>query len=267
MVSLATKVAFFTVCDAPLNKISSRKSNILEKVVSAIAIAIFTIFSLGYYIGYAREFYAKQRLANAKQELHTAVDNGDADLIKSLFDKAPELKKTINGEDGHVPCLLHVAIDKGNFDVADLLIQNNANINAFGRYGTPLAVAAKNHDIKSMEWLLERKANPNLDSTTERAIYMALVQKFKDENTRFEMIELLLKYDADPNLQYCAFSVLALTAYSLWKIDSERTKNILKQMIDKGVTLNAEKTFKICEEAQIFIDECIADYSAQPHAK
>ena len=93
--------------------------------------------------------------------LHLAVCCKDVDLsfIEHLIEKGADvnLKNTSDGWRG-----LHYAISCGSDDVARLLIEKGAEVNAIADDGTtPLILAAKNDDVFIAKLLLEKGANLN----------------------------------------------------------------------------------------------------------
>ena len=93
--------------------------------------------------------------------LHLAVCCKDVDLsfIEHLIEKGADvnLKNTSDGWRG-----LHYAISCGSDDVARLLIEKGADVNAIADDGTtPLILAAKNDSVFIAKLLLEKGANVN----------------------------------------------------------------------------------------------------------
>jgi uncharacterized protein len=110
---------------------------------------------------------AKVLLANPKTDLEKADSNdenammlaalnGDIDLVKQLIDKDAEINKK-----GWAP--LHYAAANGHDDVAQLLIDHSAYIDAASPNGTtPLMMAARGNHITTMKVLLDGGADPRL---------------------------------------------------------------------------------------------------------
>ena len=103
-----------------------------------------------------------------ENKLIAACANNDINKVKKLLNDNSNnsmYKKEIN-----LKCLgltaLHIAcIENDDTDIADILIQNGANINATTDNGrTPLSYAVEYQKIDFIDFLLNNKANPNLKS-------------------------------------------------------------------------------------------------------
>ena len=93
--------------------------------------------------------------------LRAAKDN-DADTMNMLIASDPSTAKQANGigQTG-----LHVAALWGNFEVAMMLIDAGANINAKNQFGvTRLASAVPNDHITMVQLLLDERADPQIRS-------------------------------------------------------------------------------------------------------
>jgi cytohesin len=128
----------------------------------------------------------------ANLQIHAAADSGDLAKVKAMLRDNPELVFSTNSK-SLTP--LHVAALKGHKDVAELLLTNNAGVNAKNYYGrTPLhfAAAAGHKDV--VELLLAHGADVNVkDNCDQTPLHMAAQQDQKDT------VELLLANNADVN--------------------------------------------------------------------
>ncbi len=127
---------------------------------------------------------------NGKTPLHLAVENGHAESARLLVDAGANL----NSKDGNGCAPLHLAAQGKLIDVLDgearddviiisedlpeiarLLIDNGADINAKGRFGaTPLHEAASRGHEETTRLLISRGANVNAkDSNRERPLDVA----------------------------------------------------------------------------------------------
>lgn len=117
--------------------------------------------------------------------IHDAVTKGKLDSVKALLKKNPNLISSID-KDGATP--LHFATAKGNKAMAQLLIDNKADVNAKKKDGvTPLHVAAALGMKDVAELLIAKKAYVN---NTDKAGRTPLL--VAQANNRKELIELLL---------------------------------------------------------------------------
>jgi ankyrin repeat protein len=94
-------------------------------------------------------------------QIHQAVSAGDIEKTKSLLKADPELVKEL-GEQGESP--LFLAIVMGNYEIAELLIQNGADVNqgcpAFSFMAIkPIHGAVMSGDIKTAGLLLDKGAD------------------------------------------------------------------------------------------------------------
>ena len=90
--------------------------------------------------------------------LLNAIDKGNIDIVESLIDNHAKVN-AIN-HDGHIPLL--EAIKNGNNDIIKLLIDNGADVNAKDKYGdTPLSLAIENDNNDIRELLIKKGANDN----------------------------------------------------------------------------------------------------------
>jgi ankyrin repeat protein len=101
----------------------------------------------------------KDRPANLQKDLVKAVKTGAADRVREILAQAPSL---IQFRDADGSTLLHYAAWKGRADVAAVLIDAGADVNAQdnnGHYGgTPLHAAAHGNQRAVADLLITRGA-------------------------------------------------------------------------------------------------------------
>ncbi len=149
------------------------------------------------------------------------------DILAMLIEQGANVEQ--KGPDGKTPFI--TAFEKGNRAAMEVLAAKGANVNAKGQFeNTPLIIATQKKDLEMVEFLLENRADPNAEGaffktaldfavkngdlkTTE-----ALLNKGADINRRArsdgktplmtaaelgnkEMVELLLKHEADMTIQ------------------------------------------------------------------
>jgi ankyrin repeat protein len=112
---------------------------------------------------------AERLAADRELTAFEAAALGRVDRMRELLDKDPALANAF-GEDGFHP--LGLACFFGHVDVARLLLERGADVNAL----------ARNEHIQTA------------------AIHAAAASEGKDEPTRYELVELVLDHGADPNL-------------------------------------------------------------------
>lgn len=92
------------------------------------------------------------------EELIRLINEEDIEGINKLLERFTELGKK-GGERNATP--LYYAVNKGNVEIAKLLILKGADVHTFEFEGiTLLAVAVSNNDVDMARLLLEKGANP-----------------------------------------------------------------------------------------------------------
>jgi ankyrin repeat protein len=96
-----------------------------------------------------------------KEQLHFAVQDGDLQRIKKLISDGHPLD--INDEAGKTP--LHYAVEKENFEVAKVLIETGADVNAHYETtatNTPLSDHAATCSLTMAKFLINACADPTI---------------------------------------------------------------------------------------------------------
>ena len=127
-------------------------------------------------------------------ELLEALHSGQDDRVAELLAADPELN-------------MFEAAALGRTDrLRELLAQDPQLANAFGDDGfQPLPLACFYGHIEAARVLLDHEADPNTLAQNEHirsnALHAAAASENKDEDTRYELCELLLDRGADPNIR------------------------------------------------------------------
>ncbi len=102
-------------------------------------------------------------LAPADTPISEAVRRGDADAVRTLLRDGAD----VNASAGDGMTALHWAADAGEVEIANILIDAGANVDAVTRLGdyTPLHLASRQGSASLIEALLEAGASPNSNST------------------------------------------------------------------------------------------------------
>lgn len=162
-----------------------------------------------------------------KSPILIAAELNKPEILALLIEHGANIEQ--KGPDGKTP--LMTAFEKGNREAIKVLAEKGANVNAKGQFeNTPLIIATQKKDQEMVEFLLENRADPNsegaffktaLDFAVKNGdleIAETLLAKGANINRRArsdgktplmmaaesgnkEMVELLLKHNADITIQ------------------------------------------------------------------
>ena len=175
-------------------------------------------------------------------------EDGETALVYAIREKDPKIaeilieKADINKQDKKGNSPLHTAILQEKFELADLLIEKNADVNVTGLYRTvknqsPLYQAIIKGNFDLAKKLLEKKADPNI-TDSEGSFPLAEVVIRSDANPEF--IKLMLENGADVNKQEKNGSTALLYVASNKGLNPKTRQEIVKLLLDKG----ADKSIK-----------------------
>jgi len=126
-----------------------------------------------------------------KNKVIESVYYEEVDMLLEFISKGGNFNFSINDV---TP--LYIACQEGNFEIAKLLIENNADINfCCDDKTSPLYGASMNGHIGIVKLLLEKGADPNLSRYDRKT--PLFVASSQEEN--IEVIELLIQYGANVN--------------------------------------------------------------------
>lgn len=129
------------------------------------------------------------QVAFSQQDIFDIARKGTAEQAAMAMKKNPDIINSVNVE-GYSSLIL--ACYRGNVPVANFLIKNVKDINGNSPMGTPLMAAVVKGNMEIVQALLENNANPNLTDANGTTALMYAVQ-FKNG----DIIKLLLNYKAD----------------------------------------------------------------------
>ena len=75
--------------------------------------------------------------------IHDAARDGDVDRLKALLKDDPDLVRLVDTQFGDNCTPLHLAVEWGRKEAAEMLLDFGADINAPSRHGTPLHLAVR----------------------------------------------------------------------------------------------------------------------------
>jgi uncharacterized protein len=127
-------------------------------------------------------------------QLLDALYRGDRDRVQALLADDPELN------------VFEAAALGKTGRVRELVESDPSLVNAYGDDGFhPLGLACFFGHVETARFLLESGAEVDALSRNERiqtaAIHAAAAAAGSDENTRYELVKLVLEHGADPNLR------------------------------------------------------------------
>ncbi len=131
----------------------------------------------------------------ADQSLLFAAETGRLDAIQYALEQGADINARDLRPQRHTALML--AIRAGWTQVAEFLIESDADVNLQGANGwTSLLLACNNNMVSVVGALLKNKANPNYQQSTSGMTPLLLAA----QNGNQPIIQILLKYKANPNL-------------------------------------------------------------------
>ena len=171
-----------------------------------------------------------------KTPLHYTVENEDLEIVQLISDRGAKVdRKAFSSDDrlgsfGFRPIVSALWYhgfwrQRNHYEIAKYLVSKHS------AYTLPIAAACG--DLKRVEILLKRqKKDPNYaESCGKRALSAAA------ERNHGKIVELLLKYGADPNLAegpYCP------NGFALWAAARFGFKDIVESLLNHGADPNAQ---------------------------
>ena len=249
------KAECLSVLNYPVEVVASKKSSLLAKVISGVAIAALSMLSFGYYALHAYRFFAYKKVVYLQKDLEKAIGRQDCNQVRTLFKDYPILKTekyvrdSTEDSDSHISLILPLAAEKGCLEMVTLLVDSGATLNAYSRgMRTAVERALDNNHDKVAYYLLDKGADFNQhelfryvsgDSNLEMILY--LVKKFEEIRSGgvFSLLGLVsLKYHTDP----------------------DKCKEVMKLLIEKECRLTSrDLELEIPPDAKQFIDDQIKD--------
>lgn len=165
--------------------------------------------------------------------LHAASLNGNVDIARLLIERGADIDAP--GKE-YYGTPLHAAALNGNIDIVRLLIDEGADIDAPGtmRYGTPLFEAAFSGNIKIVRLLIDKGADINAlgEEYYGTALHGAAL------NGHEAILELLNDEGADVNIDCWIFDTPLQAVVSFNR--KEVALRLMKLMLANGANINGQ---------------------------
>ena len=158
-----------------------------------------------------------------------AVKKGDAKTVSKMVAE----KKDVNIANKYGDSPLHMAIYKKRPDIAAILLNAGADIEAKTKKGrTPLMEAARVDCMECLKLLIEKGADVNIEAPGESSALMSAAKK-----NNMEAVDLLLVHGADPTVQN-AYGITPLMSAFQSSYDNrpEMEQNERKELIETDPT-------------------------------
>ena len=113
-----------------------------------------------------------ERAIRQDELLVQAASRGELEKVRTMLDH----RAMVSARNNKLLTALHWAVTMGHRDVAELLIERGADVEAKAADGhTPLHMAAREGDAQMVQCLLEARANPNsTNNASQTAVDLAL---------------------------------------------------------------------------------------------
>lgn len=232
---------------SPLKVLASERSQPFRKIISGIAVGIFSIVSLGYYTVFAVGYYQRRKFEQKKDDLKglspvsqsiknekeddllAAVNTNDVEKAKTLISDNPNLVK-ISGKKGMGTLFTEIVIS-GNCEMAELFLKHSAEPDQSNRLGGTLQSAIILGNIKMVKLL--QKYGSELPNNPLQLLYAAADYGNNEgisENPDFpEIVDWLIKEaDMDINKKSPYFKLIK-------DLDNPYAKQIQQTLELRGV--------------------------------
>ncbi|CAA6802574.1 MAG: Unknown protein [uncultured Sulfurovum sp.] len=167
--------------------------------------------------------------------LYNAIRHDDLALVKLLVNHMNNINLYLD-KTKTFPFFFK-ALEKGNYEIIELLLQRGMDINTKEAYGnTPLFYAIENDDLKLVQLLIKEKADVNLLNDLLAKVSPLLLAVYLN---RIEIAKLLIENGADINFQ-CDIHLESEDDFiSVYALANEHDDQILADYLEtKGIETN-----------------------------
>ena len=136
-------------------------------------------------------------------KFHTAVRAQDLEGMKSILSNRIKKKKCIDSTDENGQTALHSAASNGFMDMAQLLIDYGASVNAQDKsQWTPLLCAASNFHLQMCELLLGAGASANHQNSSGTTMlhFLTRLRPKENEGLYLRILKTAIEKGCNPNL-------------------------------------------------------------------
>lgn len=151
--------------------------------------------SLIFMCGFAKSASIPEPKKDKNATLWHACKVGDLQTVKEMLEAGAKIET--KNKDGFT--CLHIAVHKGNTDVVKMLMEEKANLEAINNKScTPVLISILNNNINIAQILINAGAKENINNQNDDG--WALLH-YASANGFPEIVQLLLKNNADPNIK------------------------------------------------------------------
>lgn len=181
----------------------------------------------------AERFKVNSKNGFGETLLMIAAEAGKKNIVELLIATKAKLdtRDQFNFHDGGGQTALHRAVANRHAEIVQVLLSSGAKVDVADKSArTALELAVENNDLAIAELLLKAGANPNGSGRTTTPLSSAVVLKFE------KVVEMLLKYEADPNHPADAHSTVLGSAAVIGAVESCRL------LIEAGAIVHARNS-------------------------
>jgi uncharacterized protein len=134
-----------------------------------------------------------------RRKMRRAIADGDLGLVKEMIATHEGLKDTITGYGSW----LHVASDKGQFDIVKYFVELGLDINQYGGFADagPIRQACLNGYLDIVKYLYEHGAELDISTAVRNPLFTAI------NDGHFDIVKFLVEKGIDITIRYTSNSL------------------------------------------------------------